>query len=45
MQNNGKIIIVSGWRGSGKTTFCRKVIASAEKLRLAGSGGAFTGKV
>ena len=31
MQNKGKLIIVSGWRGSGKTTFCRKVIAAAQE--------------
>ena len=31
MQNKGKLIIVSGWRGSGKTTFCRKVIAVAQE--------------
>ncbi|MDX9865975.1 MAG: nucleoside-triphosphatase [Anaerolineaceae bacterium] len=29
MDNKGKLIIISGWRGSGKTTFCRRVIAAA----------------
>jgi len=31
MQNKGKLFIISGWRGSGKTTFCRKVIAAAQE--------------
>jgi len=31
MQTKGKMIIVSGWRGSGKTSFIRKVIAAAQE--------------
>jgi nucleoside-triphosphatase THEP1 len=31
MHNTGQLIIVSGWRGSGKTTLCRQVIAAAEE--------------
>lgn len=30
MPNKGHLVIVSGWRGSGKTTLCRQVIAAAE---------------
>lgn len=38
MQNKGKLIIVSGWRGSGKTTFCRKVIAAAQEIGWQAAG-------
>ena len=31
MDKKGKLVIVSGWRGSGKTSFIRKVIAAAQE--------------